>query len=183
MNTTPTQGEVFKPVIGWEWLYEVGSYGTVRSLLRRVPARNNKQRWAGGKTLRPQINKKGYPCVYLSNCGRRLASTIHRLVALAHIPAVPGCTEVNHIDGCKLNSRVDNLEWTTRSGNMTHAVRTGLSPLGSRKTESRLTEAVVDLCRRLHKAGRYSGCKLAEMYGVSHRTMNRAISGRTWKHV
>lgn len=52
--------------------------------------------------------------------------SVHRLVAEAFIPAIPGKDYVNHIDGNKKNNDASNLEWCTASENISHAVGTGL---------------------------------------------------------
>lgn len=51
---------------------------------------------------------------------------VHRLVAEAFIPTIPGKEYDNHIDGNKRNNGVSNLEWCTASENISHAVGTGL---------------------------------------------------------
>lgn len=47
----PKEGEVFKPVDGYEGLYEVSNYGTVLSTPRRVSRRDGVSRRVGGKVL------------------------------------------------------------------------------------------------------------------------------------
>ena len=52
--------------------------------------------------------------------------SVHRLVAMAHIPNPESLPIVNHKDGDKLNNHSDNLEWVTRTRNAEHALEIGL---------------------------------------------------------
>lgn len=60
----------------------------------------------------------------LSRNGVRRYFLVHRLVAAAFVPEVPGRDQVNHIDGDRLNNHASNLEWCTQSQNNLHARRT-----------------------------------------------------------
>ncbi len=80
-------------------------------------------RW---KILKTPLNSAGYPSVNLCDGITQKKMTVHRLVATAFIPPVPGKPDINHIDGSKVNNRVDNLEWCSSSENTLHAYRTGL---------------------------------------------------------
>ena len=108
--------EIWKPIEGYEGLYEVSSYGNVRSLPRNG---------LKGKQLKLNINNhNGYVYVCLSKENHRLNKRAHVLVAKAFLS--PQSEQVNHKDGDKANNHVDNLEWCTRSENMRHAYRIGL---------------------------------------------------------
>lgn len=109
--------EEWKPVVGYEGLYEVSSLGRVRSLDRYV--KNNYSYWLRkGKVLSPEKNKDGYLLVSLCCNGKRYLRTVHRLVAEAFIPNPDNLPEVNHINEDKSNNRVENLEWCTRKYNI-----------------------------------------------------------------
>lgn len=99
--------EVWRPIVGFEGIYEVSSEGRVK---RVKDGANN--------ILKPFPNKKGYLIVDLRDCGRRWSVQVHRLVALAFIPNPMGYLEINHIDENKKNNAAINLEWCTRQYNV-----------------------------------------------------------------
>ena len=95
-------GEFWKPIYGYEGLYEVSNFGRVKSV---------KFKKSRLKTL--YKNEKGYLYTYLYKNGVREKLRIHRLVALAFIPNPENKPTVNHIDEDKSNNKVSNLEWAT----------------------------------------------------------------------
>ena len=112
--------EIWKPIKGFEGLYEISNTGLVKSLRREVP--NN-----GGisivkeKILKPQKEKNGYLRIGLNKRNKKYMFLIHRLVAESFIPNVNNYAEINHKDGNKSNNNVDNLEWCSRSYNIKHS--------------------------------------------------------------
>lgn len=133
---------MWKPVEGYEGLYEVSDQGEVRRI--------------GGSLLKPQNESHGYASVSLSKNGKRVSKKIHRLVANAFVPNPDGCKVINHIDGNKKHNPASNLEWTTSSANNQHAWDHGLNRntekqrASARKTIANAREA------RLRKIGRGS---------------------------
>lgn len=99
--------EEWRSIEGYEGLYEVSSYGRVRSLDRYEINNLGYKRLLKGKILSPGIKKDGYFIVSLKNKNFR----VHRLVAQAFIPNPEGLPQVNHKDEDKSNNNVDNLEW------------------------------------------------------------------------
>ena len=108
--------EIWKPIEGYEGLYEVSSYGRVRSL-DRYDSRNHFRK---GKLLKNKDNGNGYLLCILSKNGIVKNKYIHRLVAEAFIERPDGLYEVNHKDEDKTNNSVDNLEWCDRKYNITY---------------------------------------------------------------
>lgn len=98
--------EKWKPIPGYEGLYEVSSYGRVRSL-ERYKSNNGGLQLIKEKILKPHNTKKGYLTVQL--CNKKF--TVHRLVAQAFIPNPDNLPMINHLDEDKTNNVADNLEW------------------------------------------------------------------------
>lgn len=111
--------EIWRPVVGYEGLYEVSSYGRVRSL-DRYDSRNQ---FREGKILKNRDNGNGYLLCGLSKNGIVKNKYIHRLVAEAFIERPDGLYEVNHKDENKKNNIVDNLEWCDRKYNNNYGTK------------------------------------------------------------
>lgn len=103
--------EIWKAVEGYEGLYEISSFGRIKSK---------------GKIKSQSVDKGGYCTVWLSKNSVQKCLKVHRLVAAAFIPNPLNKATVNHIDGNKQNNSVENLEWATQSENIIHAHKTGL---------------------------------------------------------
>lgn len=114
--------EVWKPVFGYEGLYEVSSDGGVRSLDRVEDFKGGKRK-RSGKTLKLHRSHRGYLRVQLCIGGKVSFKSVHRLVCLAFVENPGGKPEVNHLDENKENNRYTNLEWATRveNGEYSHA--------------------------------------------------------------
>ena len=124
--------EEWRPVVGYEGLYEVSSAGNVRSLPRIVRQRDGGQPVRGRVLRQSLISGTGYPKVSLSKDGRPSAKAVHRLVALAFVPGYEPGLEVCHFDGDRQNNVASNLRWDTRSGNMRDMVRHGRNAMTNR---------------------------------------------------
>lgn len=108
--------ERWKSIDGYEGLYEVSSYGRVRSLDRF----DRLGRITSGRVLSPTNNGCGYYTVQLSNGGIKKRHYIHRLVAKAFIKNYSKLNEINHKDENKSNNNVSNLEWCSRKYNVNY---------------------------------------------------------------
>lgn len=96
---------IWKPIVGFEGLYEVSSDGRVRSVFRYK------------KELKPMISNSGYERVDLFKNKKRKQFSIHRLVADAFCEKQEGKNIVNHKDECKTNNCAENLEWVDQKYN------------------------------------------------------------------
>lgn len=122
--------EEWKSVPGYEGLYEVSSYGMVRSLDRYVRCKSKSYRLQKGSILSPAKDKNGYLKVVLNCNGKCKTINVHRLVAEAFIPNPNNLREVNHLDEDKTNNIVENLEWCDRKYNLNY----GTARIRSRDT-------------------------------------------------
>lgn len=113
--------ENWKPVVGYELLYEVSDLGNVRSLDRQLGDGSRR----AGRTLRPGRHTGGYALVALSRGGEERTRYVHRLVAEAWIGPQPDGQEVCHQDGDPWHNAASNLRWDTHSANMADQVRHG----------------------------------------------------------
>lgn len=101
--------EEWRPVVGYEGLYEVSNLGRVVSLHYRHSNRRVE--------LKP-FNQIGYLRAQLNKNGLRRKFLVHTLVATAFIPNPLHRTEIDHINGDRGDNRVSNLRWCTRSENL-----------------------------------------------------------------
>lgn len=125
----------WKPIPGYEGLYEVSNMGEVRSCNRIVTNCHGKLIEYQSKRIRCHDNTFGYPQVCLCKNGVRKMFTIHRLVAMTFIKNQFNLSEINHRDGDKHNNCMWNLEWCTRQENIVHAYKHGLKKPPKQKTE------------------------------------------------
>ena len=115
--------EIRKPVVWYEWLYEVSNLWKVRGLDRykRFSIKNPIQVFIDWVVLKPWPDKRWYPQVVLQNSGYKKTFRVHKLVARSFIWECPEWYQVNHIDGDKNNNCTSNLEYCSCKENIRHA--------------------------------------------------------------
>lgn len=124
----PSSRENWRPVLGYEGLYEVSSLGRVRSLDRVVVLRDEagtvwQRRTYSGQVLRQQPHIAVYPQVKLSKNGRIVNRFVHVLVCEAFHGPRPDEMQAAHYDGDRNNARAENLRWATRAENEADKLR------------------------------------------------------------
>ena len=115
--------EYWRPVLGYEGLYEVSNLGRVRSLDTYRKGKNGSVRFYKGRILKLSTNGRGYLQVFLCKNRKVKKFKIHRLVAEAFLPNPDNLPEVNHKDENKLNNNAENLEWCDREYNCNFGTR------------------------------------------------------------
>lgn len=166
--------ELWKPVPGYEGIYEVSTFGRIRSFF-------------SAKCLKPDANSKGYLRVWLVKDGLKKRYFIHRLVALTFLPKPFNYNIINHRDENPQNNYVWNLEWCNHKYN---------SNYGYVKAKHIRTKKESG---KIKKVGKYSDTKLIEVYestteaalsnGVTYNAINNAIvnkrtsCGYKWRYI
>ena len=170
--------ENWKPVVGYEGLYEVSDQGRVRSVDRIT---RDGRRWKG-RVLSTNKVSTGYLRAVLSVDGKYNHVYVHRLVADAFVPNPQGKLEVNHKDGNKKNNVASNLEWVTHSENGLHAFRVlgrtaAKSMLGKPSPNRKLTDEQAEMIRTSER----SCYSLAREFGVSDSVVQDIRNGKRYK--
>lgn len=120
-NTEIQEVEVWIDVIGYEGLYEISSYGRVRSLAKN---------WINPEKFLSQnlVGKyRNYKAVVLYKEGVEISFRVSRLVAQHFVPNPHNKPQVNHDDGNTFNNFYKNLIWSTCKENIDHAWKNGLT--------------------------------------------------------
>lgn len=175
---------IWKPVIGYEGLYEVNNIGQVKSL--------NYNHTGKAKTLALKKWKTGYCGYTLSKSGITKNKFAHVLVATAFIENENNLPSVNHIDGNKLNNCVENLEWVSKSDNTRHAIKNGLRKdsymrgvTGAENKNSKMVKQikggiVVKTWGSISDAARSLGCKPCTIVNCSKGRI-KSCKGYQWE--
>ena len=168
---------IWKDIKGFEGLYQVSTYGRVRSVNRIIKYSDGRIREYPEVELIPSIGTNGYFGVSLHVNNKKNRREIHRLVAESFLENPEGKLEVNHINGFKLNNKVNNLEWSSRQENMNHAISTGLhNQKGENHSQVKLSNDDVFWIRERYKAG-YKPKTIAEIYSVSDGHIREIVKG------
>lgn len=169
--------EQWKPVKGYEGLYEVSDLGNVKSLITNRLL-----------SIRPN-DKKEYCQVSLTKNKRKYTKKVHRLVAEAFVPNPNGYPFVNHKDEQKKNNVASNLEWCTSEYNANYGTR------NERSAKARMNDP-----KRSKKVYQYdlngnlvdvfpSVMEIARKFGYSQGNISECCRGKrniaygyTWKY-
>jgi hypothetical protein len=172
--------EVWRPVPGFEALYEVSSYGRVRSLPRKSSKFN---RVYGGGVIKPAPRGR-YLRVALSAWtvdGKQHFVNVHRLIAQTFLGPIPEGACVRHLNDDPHDNRVCNLAFGTIADNSADAARNGRLRIGERNPQAKLT--VIDVIAIRAARGSVSQYKLADQYGVSQGLIGYIQRRKIWKEV
>ena len=123
--------EIWKPIPGYEGLYEASTSGRIRSAEGKTTssARFQKRVWKQ-RILKPKIATNAYgrtdERVSLWKDGEEKTLLVSRLIAMTFYPMPYDKLTVNHINGNPMDNRIENLEWVTLKENIQHGYNTGL---------------------------------------------------------
>lgn len=120
--------EEWRPVSGYEGVYEVSTRGRVRSLDRVVGTTpSGHPRQIRGRILHQHMKgyRREYPAVELSGDGHQRTFAVHTLVLETFVGARPEGMLGLHVDDDKMNTNVENLYWGTSEENTLDRIRNG----------------------------------------------------------
>lgn len=168
--------EVWRPVVGYEGLYEVSSFGRVKSLSKKWISGTGRTCLHDGIIMSLTKSPEGYPQLRLRKNKVATTHRVHRLVAEAFIPNPLQLRCVNHIDSNRENNLLENLEWATHQTNRNHALVSGFAKRGNDNPLTKLKDE--DLLVIAHSNDGKSNRYLAEQYGVSEALISKIRNGR-----
>lgn len=134
---TEINTELWRPVVGFEGLYDVSNTGNIYS--HRLK-----------RNLVLSKDKIGYVRIGLQKTDRKSCKFyfVHRLVAEAFVPNPEHKPQINHKDENKTNNHANNLEWCSCVENMNWGTRN--QRIGTSNTNNPLTSkrvVCVDTCK------------------------------------
>lgn len=161
--------EIWKPVLGWEGLYEVCLVTQrVRSMRR-------------GRIMKPWAYPSGYVNVHLRRPGQSIHKYLHQIICeVAHGPRPEGKRCVRHLNGDARDNRPENLAWGTHKENAGDMVAHGTSCRGQRNGTNTISEKDASEIRRRCSSGEAYGT-VAVDFGVHHSTVGQIARGERWK--
>ena len=126
--------EVWRPVKGYEGLYEVSNLGNVRSVDKHLMF-GNQYCLFKGKPKKSFPNSMGYLRTNLFKNGQGKNYFVHRIVAEAFVPNPKNLPCIDHIDRNYLNNSADNLRWCTQKENCNNPLTREYANIKNRSKE------------------------------------------------
>ncbi len=176
-----TSVEAWKPVVGYEGLYEVSDQGRVRSLDRVVLVRRRDKvhsKPLRGRVLRPASKDGEYLCVNLCKDCRTKTFAVHALVLTAFNGIKPEGRECCHWNGNPADNRLENLRWDTPKANGEDRARLGRYR-GESRVNAKLNEEKVLAVKQSLSSG-ISQRRIAQQFGVSRSAIQSIAENRSW---
>lgn len=176
-----SENEVWWPVKDFEDLYEVSSFGRVKSLGGYKRTKGNALRFQKEKIAARNPTKGDY---YLRQklCreGKIVGKGVHEIVAETFLIVPLYYDTINHKDGDKQNNAANNLEFNSYLENNLHARAIGLNNnIAEYHCHAKLTnEQVLEIAK-----SKEIRSVLAKKYGVSTSAITIIRTGKGWSTI
>lgn len=176
--------ELWRPVVGWDGLYDVSNTGRVRSLKRNCSGAQGTSPGKTGRVLTPGVHEGGYLTVMLYRNRKYRAAYVHHLVLEAFVGPCPPGMECRHFpDRDPTNNNAENLSWGTPEENASDKKLHNTNPQGERNGHAKVDENDVRAIRRMYATGDYTMRRLGTIYDLSVTAIHDIIHGINWSHV
>lgn len=176
--------EIWKPVVGWEKLYSISSYGRVKSFGKYIlydSVKKVKRKYTKKEVyLKGMIVRNGYRVFVFRLQGKYFPHSAHRLVAQHFIPNPENKPCVNHKDSNPQNNYVDNLEWCTHKENTAHMYQQKRNKVGSRENVRKLTDEQILYIYHYPKVYGYRKM-ICKKFSIHRHTFDSIRSKKSWK--
>jgi len=175
-------GEIWKDIPGWGNHYQSSNLGRIKSSAEL----NSRGYRIYPHIMRQGFNQKGYLVVHLYYKGKRLCTSVGRLVLMAFESNPENKPCVDHIDTNKTNNRIENLRWVTFSENMSNPLtisrRSGMPWLkgcsnNQSKSHHRKTKPVVGINPDSLEIREYASMKDTAIDGFRPKQVSSVCSG------
>lgn len=143
--------DYWKPIVGFEFKYEISICGHVRRIYNPSNRRSN-------YGLKPLPTVAGYSRVNIANNdGLSSFQYIHRLVAATFLGPCPANHEVNHKNFDTACNRLSNLEYLSPQENARYSMAAGRRPVKDPNKPKKTWADVARTCKREPKICKYCG--------------------------
>ena len=183
-----TEAERWRPIAGYERLYEASDLGQVRSLGREMT-----YMWRGqlktstkpAKVLAPYEDKDGYLRYKLADASGKVRNVgAHQAVALAFISNPHGLPQVAHLDHNRKNNIPSNLKWATNAENHQDSVVVHrYASSGPVKDGKRTMTAEIVLDIRARYAAGEGMAQIARALEMRIETVTKIAKRQRWIHI
>lgn len=186
--------EIWKPVVGYEGLYEVSNLGRVKSVERYVP-QGKSMRHVRERIKEVHSGSSGYPCVTLCKNRKSRATPLHRIIALAFIPNPENKPFIDHIDTDVTNYSLSNLRWVTPKENANNVLtmqhcrdNTYISEVANRSNATKILKNTQTAPKKVYQytmngdfiAEYESAAEASRHTGIMRSAIGRVCLGRTY---
>lgn len=171
--------EIWKPIKGYEGLYEISSKGRVRSLNRLIIDCLKRKHPCKQRILKLH-DSGGYLMVGLSKNHTQQHFLVHRIVAKTFLPNPKKLPEVNHKDENRHNNHVDNLEWCTPLYNSNYGTRG--DKISAINTNGKLSKTILQIAFNGKIVKIWPSMSETERNGFSHGDISQCCNGQRHSH-
>lgn len=183
--------EIWKPIKGYEGLYEVSNFGRVRSVDRTITYANGSVHFYKGVIRKLFEDVDGYPVVVLTKHNQLKTFKVHKIEMDAFVPNTDNLPCVNHKDENKKNNFIwvnedgsvdlskSNLEYCTYSYNTNYGTCIERARMKHRNNET-VSKPILMLTKNRVPLKLFpSESQASRETGISRAIINNYINGKT----